>query len=383
MKSKSSRIPIPLSQRLRRARYRLVPLLIFALAAAGTIMLWGRHTASPNAFGAVNAVRYDITSPGDGMLTADAFGPIELFTTVDAGQIIARLDDAEVHHELAALRADLLAAQKEIAANEAELRQDDAIRLQERTIELRRLALNLESIRLDLLDRQAELESAKISLSVREEQFQLATRLRENNAETDIGLLAYKLERDVAARQVMGLEGTVKEAASQYAAAEARLKSLPDVEQTSLDAMLAPLRAVAVAAEERLRGVEGLITRLTIRAPSSGMIVMIFKRPGQTVREGEPLFTIADPKPSQIVSYVRSDQRLDPKPGMTVIVRSRVDPTKVQQSRVVAVGNQVEAIPLQYLRSPPAPEWGLPVAIELPQELNLRPGELVDLSIRR
>jgi len=47
------------------------------------------------------------------------------------------------------------------------------------------------------------------------------------------------------------------------------------------------------------------------------------------------------------------------------------------------IGPQGELIPPDQLRNPTVPEWGLPVSIALPADVELRPGEVVDLVFQR
>jgi multidrug resistance efflux pump len=101
--------------------------------------------------------------------------------------------------------------------------------------------------------------------------------------------------------------------------------------------------------------------------------------PGQQVKAGTVLFTIAADEPEYIVSYVRPTQRLHPEVGMTVAIRPR-NGREVAHAAVERVGPQIELIPSHQIRDQRIMEWGLPVRIQVPPSLQLRPGELVDLK---
>lgn len=383
MTAKQNRISIPLRQRLRRARFSLFPVLIFAVAVALTVVLWGRRNAAPNATGAVDAVRYDVASEIDGWLVWESPQPLDLFDTVTAGEPVARLDDGPTRQALAALEAALAQARQEVVAAEAELRLDDELRQQDRVIESRRLALDVEDIRLTVLDHKAELQAERIHLQRREEQMTLAKRLWDGGAATELEYLAAKLERDVVAEHIKGLELLVSEAQTQFAAAQERAASLPEAAKADVAAALGPLREAAAAQEALVRELEQRVASLVIRAPVTGQITAVWRRPGQSVRRGDPIITISDPVARRVISYVRADQRLEPEPGMAVIVRSRSNPSKVHRGRVTQVGAQVELVPLQHQRVPNVFEWGQAVGIDLPPDTTFRPGEMVDLSIKR
>lgn len=382
MPSKQGRIPVPFSQRLRRARYRLVPLLTFAAAVAGTVWLWGRQTAMPNAIGAIDAIRYDLTSPAAGVLVWDG-EPIDLFAKVQADQVIARLDDGPVRAELAVVKSDLARLQHEVAAEESQLRFDEAQRKEDVQLDNRRMAIDLERIRLTLLDRKAELESQRITLQRRDEQLAAVKRLVESTAATEVEYLQIKLDRDVAAQRVTGLEQTIRDTQAKFEALEKIFSTVPESAKVEIDAVLAPLRQAVATQESRVQSLEQQARRLVIRAPVAGTIAAVHRRPGQPVNAGDPVITLADPSAGRVLAYVRPDQRIDPRPGMEVIIRSRIDPRSIHRSQVRMVGAQVEPVPASQLRSHTVPEWGLPISIDVPASAPFRPGEVVELVLMR
>jgi hypothetical protein len=109
-------------------------------------------------------------------------------------------------------------------------------------------------------------------------------------------------------------------------------------------------------------------------------VAAIYRYPGQHVRVGEPILTIAAIGSQYIVSYVREEQRIRPAVGMEVTVQGRAIPRQSVLSRVERIGPQVEPIPPHQLRDPKILEWGLPVRITMPTGLTLHPGELVDVA---
>jgi len=120
---------------------------------------------------------------------------------------------------------------------------------------------------------------------------------------------------------------------------------------------------------------DGKTTDLT--SPITGQVVTLHRRPGDTVREGQLLVSIAGEQGRYITTYVRSDKRVQPEPGMPVDVRLKSDPSKTYRTAVERVGPQFEPIPPAQLRDRKAEEWGLPVIISIPPEAALKPGELV------
>lgn len=375
----NGRIPIPLSQRLRRAQHRLVPVLAFVLAVVGTIYLWGRQTGMPNATGAVEAVRHDVASHMDGRLVRDDSLHFHLYDHVRAGDLLGRLDDKPLQASLAALKADLEQFRRQIAATEAELRLDAAERAGDRDVDGRRLAIDIQRMSFDLLDRQVDLEADRIDLLRRNEQVELSRRLLEQNATTELAHAEVVGDRDVVAERVKQREQAIEQARQQLEVTRARMAKLPAAAQADVEAFVGPLREAITAQQHRIREIETQIDALRIEAPASGVIVAIHRRPGQAVRAGDPIITIAEEHSTRIIAYVRTDQRFEPHVDMPVSVKRRTDPGRAHESRVEMIGPQVELIPPDQLRNPTVPEWGLPVTIALPTDVELRPGEVVDL----
>ena len=140
--------------------------------------------------------------------------------------------------------------------------------------------------------------------------------------------------------------------------------------------MLGPLRAAIEYQAARVRELEVILPALEIRSPIAGYIVPttlsnnapvqpILAMPGQQVKAGTVLFTIAAHEPEYIVSYVRPTQRLLPEVGMTVAVRPRHG-KQIAHATVERVGPQVELVPPHQIRDQPVMEWGLPVRIQVP-----------------
>lgn len=124
-----------------------------------------------------------------------------------------------------------------------------------------------------------------------------------------------------------------------------------------------------------VRTTDGKLVDIT--APFGGQVVKVDCYPGQTVVSGQTLFRIASDRGLSITTYVRSDQRARPEPGMAVDVREESDAGRTFHAVIERVGPQYEPIPSAQLRDRKAEEWGVPVIISLPPDAKLKPGELV------
>jgi multidrug resistance efflux pump len=120
-----------------------------------------------------------------------------------------------------------------------------------------------------------------------------------------------------------------------------------------------------------------------LKAPFSGMVTMIKHRPGEFVKSGQEIMTIAQDGGAYIVSYIRPGSSIIPRKDMKVSVRGQ-DHQTWAETRVQEVGSHAVLIPEQQLTNAKKPEWGIPVRIEMPEaiDLPLRPGEIVLLNFR-
>jgi multidrug resistance efflux pump len=140
------------------------------------------------------------------------------------------------------------------------------------------------------------------------------------------------------------------------------------------------LQGLGTAAQQaHIRELEMRMLQSVIKAPIGGTVVEIHRRPGEMVQAGQTIMVIAADRPDYIVSYVREDQAIRPAAGMAVDVRPREMPRTVLRSRVRSVGPEVERVPEPQLRDHRVPEWGVPVEVELPPDVLLKPGSLVDI----
>jgi multidrug resistance efflux pump len=139
----------------------------------------------------------------------------------------------------------------------------------------------------------------------------------------------------------------------------------------------------ALEAEERaLEALEAQLRPVTLLAPMDGFVSLINRRTGENVQAGEPILTISSGRSNQIIAYLRLPFHHVPEAGQVVEVRSRPLAKGKALSEIVRVGNQLEPVLPELLPRRPNNqliEYGLPVLVQLPPQLPLVPGELVDI----
>ena len=385
----------------------MVPVLVFCGCVFLALQLWQRQAGVVLAVGEVATAPVDIVPLIDGTLVAleiegkDGDGGDVVYSItrqeldeVARGEPVARMDDAParaalatLQSEVARLGAELTAVRTQILVAQTDRR---AGRTDDQISQARRLVVDIETQRLNMLDRKTRIESGRIQLARHKEKLAILKKLVERGVENEYTQVDAKLRHDTLAEEITQDELALTEAVASLKAAEARQKAYQAVQVAPLvsdDLELAtrvePIRKAIDTQNLRIAELTEQIKRLRITAPVSGQIMSIARRPGQAVRAGEIIMTLAPRVTGHIISYVPEDRLVEPTVGMPVKIKVRSMPPKVVSARIDKVGTQVQAIPPHQLRDPNVPQWGLPVRIAIPAELALRPGQLVDILYTR
>ena len=375
-------IRTPWSHRWRRFRYSVLPLLSFAGCVVLVAWMWHWRGRQPNAVGEVEAVRVDVSVGVDGLLMSLPDGQWTLFDSVQSDQLLARLDDRPVRAQLETSRGELARLKKEVDAAQVRLALEQADRQRDHQQEATRLAWQAERYRLEMLDRKVLIEAERIDLKRREMELEFLVPMEARASLSELEIAERKLRRDEAAKRIEEQEAALAEMKGQWQAATEALGRYRPLESAEVRPLLAPLEAATAAQESRIRELELEINSLEIRAPISGTVCAIHSWPGQRVRAGDPIVTLAAEHGRYIISYVRQEQGFRPRRGMAVVVRMRLPGARPVDTVVERVGAQVELVPPRHRRDPAVPEWGQPVRIVSPRDLPLRPGESVDVTFQ-
>ena len=360
MKERLPRIPIPFRQRLQSARLRLLPVIVFFGVMATISMLWKDYVASPSMVGQAEPVLAHVSSYKPGILTDLSVGR---FQKVKAGDLIGQVmvTDPRV------MSSSLAVIQSEIELLRVNM---DPIAKQQRT------AMDYNQLQLDWMRERAKLATAKVGLQLAGTEFQRMEALFKDK------IIAQRLFDQSKANKER-LENEVSELTALVDKAESNLKLLqltnaPELSTISADPILAAINVQ----KSKLKLTEDELSPVLLKAPVDGVVAAILIRSGESVTPGQPIVSIATETPVRIVGYLRMPIQSEPRPGMQVEVRTRGIRREVGNAKVVDVGAQMETIPLtmQGAAKFSGAEMGLPVDISLPSNLNIRPGELVDIT---
>ncbi len=348
-------IPSPPGHLVREFFHRAVPVIVFAIGTASMALLWNTRFSGTILFGEVEPIRADVTTTAGGTITEVL---VDRFQTVTNGQLIATvetMDTDAARRALDVLRSELQVMRSRMALDEA--RNDQ----------------NIEGVRVRWLEARVDLATARVSLENARRDLQRADALFTDR-------IIAEAEHDAARSVFEALDAEVRERAGLLEGLQSMLDRLDSASQRDRSGSLQGL-SQALAAQER----EVEAARVEqVRASMDGVVKAINHRAGERVPAGAILSTVTSPHSEHIVGYVRQPLIIDPRPGMPVEIRTRGPKRQVVRSSIRSVGSDLELInsPLRLRGFDNAVERGLAFFVDLPPELDVHPGELVDLVVR-
>ncbi len=358
MKNALPQIPTPRAQWWREFRLRGIPVVVFLAGVAAVPFLWNKNVGPSDIVGEVQGTSANVASTVAGLLTELH---VEQFDRVTAGQLLAKVvttSPENLEAALAAIRADLLVMR-------ARMTQDQ-----------QRNNQSYQQLRLDLLSQRVDLAAARARLVFAESEFKRNEVLFQQAVVSQFNYEVAKDNRDALLAEV-----------------EERARLVPEFEKTIQElhpngpAIQEPLiqdsiTAAIAAQEEQLRRTEG---STTLRAPMDGIVSVVYRRSAENITAGEPILTISSERPEHIIGFIRQPIAFAPKVGDRVEVRTRGVAVQKASATIQKVGSRLELFtqPLRVRGFAAAQERGLPILISLPENLAVRPGEIVDLFVKR
>jgi multidrug resistance efflux pump len=354
-------IPVPLEQRWRDARRRLLPVVVFGGTLCAIACLWRSHVAAPTLVGQAEPMLANVSSHKPGILAALNVSRFQQVKTGDPiGQVMIA-DPKLIEYSLAVLRAE----------NEMFRLNLSPIAKQQRN------AVDYIQARLDWMRQRVTLASTRVNLQYASAELRRTEDLFKEK-------IVSQSELDLARTTQEGLQREVEELTRLVVEGEQNLKDLSPSNTAEIGKVSdEPMRAAIEVQEAKLRLTEAELSPITLRAPMDGMIATIYHHSGEAVTAGQPIVSIATSRPARIVGYLRPPLLAGPKVGTRVTVRTRGLRQQVGFAQIVAVSMQLETIPpvLSGLARFNGIEQGLPIDISLPANLGLHPGELVDITL--
>jgi multidrug resistance efflux pump len=368
-----SPIPTPPSRRWKDFRLQGLPVLAFAMVGVAIFYLWNRNLGPTTITGEVESVRKEVASPIPGRL-ADL--TLDTFQAVREGDPVATVittDPRVIEASLAVIRGEveLLKTGMDPVLNQ------------------HRDAVNYQQLRLAWLVQRVDLASARVRLQFAENELERVGKLYEEKivpkgipqGQNQNGVTGY----DVAMRDRDALRTEVDERAKVVAEIEQKLQELKVPRGWESPQVDGPAISAAIALQDdRLRLTEAQLNPVILKAPMSGVVSQVLRRSGETVVAGQPIISIAAAQSQHIIGYMRQPLPFEPKVGDAVRVYTRRPHRQRADARIVQVGAEMELVsaPMRLRGYTTAMERGLPIMLDMPAGLQVRPGELVDLMIQ-
>jgi multidrug resistance efflux pump len=357
-------IPTPPSQRWREFRIRYVPLILFASVALAILIMWREHVLPPTLLGQVETVRAEVVSPDDGVLT-NLF--VTEFQKVRAGEVIAEVlssDSRRIDTQLTLLRSQISLSQLQIGT----------------LIDRQNMVFNFLTLRSRVLREGIELSAAKAEFEAAEKDYLLATKLFEEK-------VISQLELDYYVKIYAPLKTRIEQITSFMDEMSRELDRMKPLASFSLAGNQPILdEALKDLSQERQTLQSLQLEPVALRSPIDGIVQSIHRRKGENLVAGSLVVTIASAQSDRILGFMREPIPFNPSEGMKVRIRTRAIDRREDEGQIASVGAQFELITNVALALPNVPpQLGLPIAVSIPPRIKtaLRPGEVVELTIRR
>jgi len=350
-------IPTPLANVWRELRIQVVPIVVFAMVVCGAVYVWRTLPGSSDIKGVGEGVRSVVTSPRVGVLQRLEVQP---YQWVKAGDPLVTILPFDPNAQLDLLQSDLQLTRLRLEPSVAE-----------------RSAMNYEQMRFEALKLGWELAMAKAELERAE-----GALVRNQGAVQENLVSKDQYELSLRDRNLFQAEVQIKTEA--LTKIEKRLEELRTLGDPGAQGTNQLITGIIEGLAQRITAVQTNWNPVTLVAPIDGQIQMISRHENEFLVEGEPLVLIVSRRSDRIVAYLRQPFSFEPAPGMPVDVLLQNRQRQRFSTQIAEVGAQMEAITngLAFLQTGALVDMGLPIIITVPPNVQLRPGEIVNIVLR-
>jgi HlyD family secretion protein len=289
---------------------RVVRIFLVAGVVMAALLIWKIFFATPSLPESILALSGRMEGD-DSAVAPKTSGKILEITvregdTVTAGQVIARLDDAQVRAREDQARAALAAARAKLqaAGNQVSVLRDQLLQSQLQTGQsttdaegrVRQAQADLTAAEADLTEQQAALRLAEFNRDA-------YTRLAKTGAASAQQGLQAEVQADQQAAMVASAARRVEAARGAVTTAQASLDnpkirgaqvSAAEMQITQQGSTLTATKADAAQAEAQLAQAQADRADLTVVAPFSGTVLTRAAEPGEVVQAGTAIVTLLD-----------------------------------------------------------------------------------------
>ena len=374
-------IETPRPQRAEDFRRRTLPVLVWAAAALVAVAMMFNRSPGYEHIGMAQSLEYEISASANGTLEAVV---VDLFDEIEAGDIVAKLDDSPLVASIETSNATIRQLGAELDATRSQLLSETGQDTSAWTADLRRFQIDAEERRLEVLALKVVVESDEVEAE------RLALEERRTRQLLDAGLIG-QMDYDLVRLELAQVRKRIEEnrflmAETGEELGQAQIRRVEfEAElplQPGLEPSLQPLREAIAVESGRLREIELQREALVLRSPVSGRVSQILCRMGQSVVPGEAIVIVAEHSVREIVAFLREPDGVTIEQNTPVLVASRANPTRVAESLVVRVSPTIGTLPQRVWRDPRIPDYGRSVVIAGVPALDLTPGEMVTVRFR-
>lgn len=369
----------PVSKHFRR---RVVPLLIWVLAVVAFGFAGQQQSSYQYAVGVVETSDVHIAPIKDGTIRSMR---VDLFDSVEVGDIVAMMDDTLIAAELAVEEAELAQLKAELDVERNRLESDMELSALDQLDELRRYQLDEEEARLEHVELRVDVESKQVKLErlkieMDRQEMLVAEAIGSQSIYDDIRLRHKELKEELVTDQkALGVATKNIEEATRRRL-ERQKQSATPVQDTLV--YLEPFLQQLKVQEAKRQEIQQESLTLVMRSPISGQVSKKFYGPGETILSGTPLLSIQSKSANRAIAYLDESSAATITPDTEVQVRSVSRPNVVANARVMRTGASMEELPPRIWSTPLIREWGFPVLIgDIPDGLFL-PAETLNIRFK-
>ena len=313
--------------------------------------------------------------------------------TVQAGQIVARLDDSELARDVSLRSAEVAAAEAVLAELEAGSRPEEIAQAEaaSRQAQARLAELEAGSRPEEIATAQAAVERARADDVRWQSEFDRISRLHEEGVVSAQLLDSVRSSHDMAREQLRAAEqqlnlvraGPRKEQIEQANAALQQTNAqLALVRAGPRKEQIAQARARLEQSRQALAASETRLSYAVVASPLTGVVLSKNIEPGEFVSAGTPVVTVAELANVWLRAFINETDLGRVKVGQAARISTDTYPGKSYEGRVSFLSSQAEFTPRNVQTAEERVKLVYRVKIDLPNpDQELKPGMPADAEI--
>jgi multidrug resistance efflux pump len=379
---------------LSRLRRHILPILVWLSVVACVAGLFTRRSQRFEVLGIAQGQVRQIAANCSGRLTSM---PVQLFDQVSLGQPVAVIDTIldneqpqdQLQAQLLTIEAEIEHLMSQLVPTHDDLLAEKADRETSHLSDSRRFSVDVENAKLEILRYRALIETDKMMLADLALEVQTIKELLAQEAVAPYELQKAQVQYETLAKKIEENEQLLEQAKTALQQTQQRYDKYDRYQphHPSVEDALEVIRKAIKIQEQRMEvlyvQIEALKPRKTLEltAPIDGIVSQILHWPGEAVLASEPILTITEVKPTEIIAYAVAGQMNQIHKGMAVELAKKGESEKIEiaRSQITYIGPVVEQLPARLWRNQNIPEWGRPFLIKAPPQMKLITGEVVGI----